>query len=211
MSSKSKEIRDASFLYCTNRNRFMNEIESGNIHYLHKVYLDDLFIGVDCRPKYAEIVAILIVGGEPLEGKMSFDGYRDDNRTPLEAKCTCGTSLKKLTASITINDPSQKIYDNYDNTNPIFVFPYFVDGHLLVVFEVSWQHLKPLFVDGLNNILKKNKEGKQSRNFTLSPTKWIDNASIVFLNSSYNQLNYNHLLPRVIQSKIKEYSLIYQE
>lgn len=201
------EIQDAAYLYCTHRKVFNEMIEDTTLDAVHKDYMDYLFIGANTRPDLAEKITIITVGGTPLDNKHGYDGFKKDVfyeakiRTSDTIRCNT-TSSKSILASVTINDPSRSIYDKYDHDHPLFLFAFFIDGHLLVIFGVCWEELKPFFEDGLNKIHKK---GKGSRNFSLTPSMWINYSDILFLHPDFSLLGYSTFFPKVIQQQIKTY------
>jgi hypothetical protein len=184
----SEKVKLATLLYVTNRGRF-NELYGDTPH---KDYLDMLFIGASTRYELSETIAVIIAGFTYNDNKHGIDGHPSNHQSGYgEFKVTTTDTQrtsKSSIGSVTINDPSQKIVDKYDEVgdNLVFVFPLFIDGHLISMFSVRWDEIRYMYVDGIQKINNKNKNKKSgssaARNFTLSASKWLDCAECMFLN-----------------------------
>lgn len=187
----NNEIIKAAVSYCTERSKF--DVKYGET--LHKDYLDMLFLGASTRPELAEYVPLVVLKYTPLPDKHGYDG--DNNGRPVEEKIRT-TDTRRLQqskqaggqfTSITINDPSDNIVKKYDRDDPEFIFAFFIDGHLLVLFSIEWKHLRQHYVDGIANIKRK---GNGSRNFSLTVGKWLPHARVVH---KHNNLDILTLMP----------------
>lgn len=184
----NKDILDAAILYVTNRPLFEEKFNDT----LHKDYLDMLFLQATTRPDLAETVVVTICGFTPKDKKHGLDGLPSETRNEFaEVKASTTDTIRDPRGSfgnITINDPSQNIIDEYNETNPVFLFPIFVDGHLLVILSVKWENLRLIYEQGIRNIYEKNRTKKPgaaaTRNFVLSLSKWLEYSSVEFIHSN---------------------------
>ena len=173
-------IVDVATLYVTYRPLF--EQQYGDT--LHKDYLDMLFIGAATRPEIAEDIPVKMMGYTLKEGKHGLDGLPGQVDGYAEAKVTTTDTIRKArggVGNITINDPSPSIVEKYDQYQPEFIFPVYVDGLLITVYTTEWKHLRPYYMDGLDKIKQNNLKGKPTRNFSLTATKILENAKIRFV------------------------------
>lgn len=186
-------VSEAALLYVTNRaemNRVYKEIP------IVEKMLDEMFLESESRPDIAERIALVALGHNPSPTKKGYDGSTQDGR-PVEAKVRNSVTredgtLPKGIATITINDVSESIIQRYDEDNPLFVFPYFIDGHLAASFDVEYSVLRPYYVNCLTNTVK----GRCS--FKLSPTSWVDSAKVSFVHQNTQVVS---KLPKMLFNK----------
>ncbi len=174
------DIIDVATLYVTNRPLF--EQQYGDT--LHKDYLDMLFIGAATRPEIAEDIPVRMMGYTLKEGKHGLDGLPGQTDGYAEAKVTTTDTVRTARSgfgSITINDPSPSIVEKYEQYQPEFIFPVYIDGLLITIYTVEWKHLRPYYMDGLQRIKKNNLQGKPTRNFSLTATKILEHAKVRFV------------------------------
>lgn len=183
-----KEILDVATLYVTDRNLFLEKYKDT----LHRDYLDMLFLQATTRPDLAETICVSLCGFKPKVQKHGLDGLPQEPRN-MYAECKASTTdtIRKPRLSfgnITINDPSQNIINKYNEKNPVFLFPLFVDGHLLVIFSVEWEDLKEIYEAGIKGIHQKNQNKKSgqaaARNFVLGTNHWLDKGKVEFINKN---------------------------
>jgi hypothetical protein len=198
---KTKDnIVDVAIMYCCDRDSFTAQYGDT----LHKDYLDMLMLNTTTRPDLAESIPIKILGYRGKDKKHGYDGYDDTRSRPIEGKIRMTTTIDgkvppTLTA-ITINDPSESIFEKYENDNPEFLFAFFINGFLVVCFSVEWSTLKPLYRSGIDNI---KKAGNGRRNFSVTPKWWIDECSVSWVNPNPDVIK---LLPKVLANKLKKIS-----
>jgi len=141
--STPAEIKRAALSYTTNRNNFLKK-HKGSLH--HK-YLDMLFLHSGTRPDLAEQIPLWVLGHRTIPGTHDFDGERIDD-VPVECKTQNIKDVTKITSGfgcISINDISQTIIDKYDEEQPEILFSFFIEGHLIAIFEIPWEALKPRY------------------------------------------------------------------
>lgn len=180
------DILNAATLYTTDRKRFM--VEMGNT--LHQDYLDMLFMNATTRPDLAETVALILGGYTPKTEKHGLDGLPSETQPGYaEVKVyTTNTNKDKHAqfGALTINDPSQNIVDKYNQTQAKFLFPTYIDGHLIAMFSVEWKHLKTIYDTEIARIHARNQNkaagSAAARNFSLTVSKWITHAKCEFVN-----------------------------
>lgn len=183
-----KELLDIATLYVTDRKTFLEMYGDT----LHKDWLDMLFLQATTRPDLAEAICVSYCGFKPKLKKHGLDGLPQEPRNRYaECKVSTTDTIRAPRGSfgnITINDPSQNIIDEYNEKNPIFLFPIFVDGHLLVVFSVEWKDLKEIYDAGIEGIHQKNQNKKSgqaaARNFVLGTNKWLKKGKVEFVNKN---------------------------
>ena len=152
-----------------------------------------MFLVTESRPQVAEHIAITIMGHTICDEK-KYDGMIVDNGHLIrysEYKVTCrriGEDGKYTSmSSIQINDVSAAIVARYVADQPLFVFPYFLEGHLAAMFSVDFSVIEPKY----KNFLATNtKAGRPS--FTLALSDWLDQAKVEFVhadNSIVEQLS----------------------
>jgi hypothetical protein len=190
----SPDIIAAGKLYVTDRKTFTERYGES----LHADYLDMLFMESETRPLIAEQLALLILGHTPLTIK-KYDGKTDTGRF-VEAKCrtlksTASVLSKRAFANITAADVSQAIVDRYDADNPLFVFPFFIDGHLAAVFTVDYTVIAPKYK------AKLAKPGKGRVSVTLSQKDWLHSATMAFVNSDPEVVK---MLPKKMRDAVSQ-------
>lgn len=181
--SINPEILRAAKLYCCDRQQFTAEL-GVSINPIHKDWLDMTMLNTTTRPDLAEIVPMDILGYEGKERKHGYDGYDPITPRDVEAKIRMAMvddkgKLPSSLTSITINDPSDNIFQKYEKDNPLFVFAYYINGHLVVCFHVEWSVLRPLYAEGIAKIKAK---GNGARNFSISAKQWINACSVAWSN-----------------------------
>lgn len=181
------EILNAATLYVTDRSSFDEQHGES----LHRAYLDMLFLGATTRPDLAETVPVTLCGWQPKAHKHGPDGLPNPG-AGRENHCECKVSTTDTSrkarggiGNVTINDPSQSIVDEYEKLDATFLFPLFIDGHLITILSVEWEHLRQVYADELTKLHKKNLDKKPGasapRNFSLTTSRWIENASIEYV------------------------------
>lgn len=169
-------VATAATMYATNRDAFIKEYGADS---LVEGLLDEIFLESESRPDLAERVALVVIGHKPSAEKRGYDGISTAGRL-IEAKVRNAVSNEYghfpdgLTAT-TINDVSQAIIDRYDTDNPVFVFPYFLDGHLAAVFSVQYKDIRHKYVE----CLAKHKKGRVS--FKMGAGVWIKKSEVSFM------------------------------
>lgn len=212
-----KEILNAAILYTTNRLEFLKKY-SGT---LHEGYLNLLFLGAATRPDLAEEIAVILYGYSPIPKKHGFDGI-NENKTPKYAEVKVRTTDSERISkncnkkgnssnigSITVNDPSQNIIDKYNKHSPVFLFPFYIDGHLICIFSQEWARLKPHYEKTIKNAKEKTEQGNPPARLSVSLTipKWLPHSKLVFLNE--NEKSLWNKLPIKMEKYIKnEYNKI---
>lgn len=195
------EILRIATLYCCNRALFDQELGI-TIDTLHKEYLDLMMLNTTTRPDLAEVVPMSVLGYTGKTRKHGYDGFDDILQRVVEAKIRMAMTgddgkLPPTLTSITINDPSDNIFQKYENDNPLFLFAYYVNGHLAVCFHVEWSVLRPLYVKGIADIKAK---GGGRRNFSISVKHWANNCSVAWSNPDPAIIA---LLPKSLKSAMK--------
>ena len=162
--------------------------------------VNNIFLAAESRPQQAEHVAISIMGHQVHRDK-KYDGIILQNGVFCrysEYKVTCRRTsdsgeLGKM-SSIQINDVTQTIVDRYIHDQPLFVFPYFIDGHLAAMFSVDFSVIRPVYENFLNTNIK---QGRAS--FGLALGAWIDHATVEFVHKDVLLVDQ---LPPMMQDKI---------
>ena len=185
-----KAVFDAALLYTTDRTAFLRRYSK---NHLARGLLNEIFLESESRPDLAERVAIYALGHSPSVVKKGYDGWTRHGR-PVEAKVRNFVSVDgafpSSQTSTTINDVSRSIVDRYKQDNPLFIFPYFYDGHLSTIFAVDYKHLDQYYEKCLAN----PKKGRIS--FKLGASSWLPHARRVFSHQDQSILNY---LPRCLR------------
>lgn len=176
-----KDVLEVTKLYVTDRIRFKKQYSNSVNSKLVEALLDQVFLNSESRPDLAEQVALYILGYTPRQGKRGYDGYTKKGR-PVEAKVRNAVSIdgkfppgQKFSR---INDVSQNIIDRYRADNPLFVFPYFFDGHFVAAYTIDYRHLDICYA----RCLEKHTKGRVS--FTLSASYWLPNATLAYRHKS---------------------------
>ena len=186
-------VEEPAKLYVTNRAEFNKLYKESPVT---GAMLDEMFLESESRPDIAERIALKVLGHIPSRTKKGYDGETTDGRA-VEAKVRNavtredGTLPQGLT-QITINDVSKTIIERYDIDNPLFVFPYFIDGHLAASFDVEYANIRHHYLNCLSNHTK----GRCS--FKLYASEWIKDSNVSFVHGDQNVVN---KLPKMLASK----------
>lgn len=177
------ELLRVAEMYCCNRQQFDKEVGS-TIDPLHQDYLEMIMLNTTTRPDLAEIVPMHILGYEGKERKHGYDGRDPVSLRDIEAKIRMAMTdevgkLPSSLTSVTINDPSDNIFQKYETDNPLFVFVFYINGHLVACFNIEWSVLRPLYETGIAKIKAK---GNGARNFSISAKHWVNNCSVGWVN-----------------------------
>lgn len=184
-----KDIQKAAKIYCTDRTKFLAKYKGT----LHHQYLDMLFLEAGTRPDLAEEIPLWVLGHTPIPGTHGFDGVSaGPNGWPVECKtCSCkSVACIKHFGNIQINDISQNTIDKYDAEQPEILFSFFIEGHLIAIYEILWDDVRPFYVDALK------KPGRKC--VTLTRKKWEEFGLLRFKNSN------NTMIEELVPKKFKE-------
>ena len=141
-----------------------------------------MFLVTESRPQVAEHIAVTIMGHEICHEK-KYDGMIVNNGQIArysEYKVTCRRLQEdgkySSMSSIQINDVSESIVARYVADQPLFVFPYFLDGHLAAMFSVDFAVIEPKYT---NFLATNTKVGRPS--FSLALSDWLSHATVEFV------------------------------
>ena len=190
---KDNVVFKAALLYTTNRVQFQKKYGDNK---LAVGLLDEMFLESESRPDLAERIALIAIGCIPSITKKGYDGMTSMGR-PVEAKVRNYAGL--MTAGRnrpyhSINDISQNIVNKYVEDNPLFVFPYFYDGHLAAAFSVDFLPTLHAWYQG---VLDNHVTGRVSK--TLGPSTWLENSTIAFQNKDKTVVE---KLPTVLKTHV---------
>lgn len=162
--------------YATDRDAFYKTTDP-----LLAASIDYSMMGAESRPHGAEHVAIKVMGHKIFSGK-KYDGefYDGTRKRYSEYKVTCRkTNDRGETTSMSAighNDVTADIVARYDADQPLFVFPFFIDGHLAAMFSVDYAVLRPKYAAFLSKV-------KPSRSVLLSLKDWLDESTVEYVHS----------------------------
>ena len=202
-----QRIQITGIQYICNRTQFEIDVQAGVVDSLYKAFFDEMFLNTTTAPQLAQKLVLLVLGYIPYSKKHGYDGVTPPPRSQEVEEKMC-MRMTQLTGkpptgmtSTTINDPSQQIFDKYDVDKPLFVFPYFIDGHLIAIFSVEWNNLRQLYVDGLKQIANKIHSGKTSRSFSISFTSWNGSSTLAWY---HHDVTIHKLLPKSILKGVND-------
>lgn len=187
-------------LFATERELFLEKYQDNP---LLIAAITDVFLLSESRPQQAEHIAIKMMGHEIHHDK-KYDGMIvSQDGTFLrysEYKVTCRRSndgeISKI-SGVSINDVSQTILDRYIQDQPLFVFPFFVDGHLVAMFSVDFCVIRDEYERFLSRHAAKTEKGRAS--FKLATSAWSDRCKIEYV---HKNLELIRELPPVLQTRI---------
>lgn len=147
-----------------------------------------LFTESSTRCEFAEKIPVEVARFTPRVGKHGLDGLPSPYRNEYaEVKAATAITARGRASicSITVNDPSNRVLENYDRFQPVLLFPIIIDGYLTSMISIKWKYLRDLYVSGIERISLNNQKKKTgssaSRNFNINTVKYLDVAQIEFL------------------------------
>lgn len=189
----NKLVFNAALLYTTDRRRFNSKFAHNRIV---GALLDEIFLESESRPDLAERIAIAALGHIPSATKKGYDGETRDGRM-IEAKVRNFASINgrwpESQTSNSVNDVSWAIIERYQEDNPLFIFPYFYNGHLASIFSVDFEVIEPNYVACMNS----TKPGRKS--FKLPAAAWLEYSRVEFVNKNPSVIG---LLPKCMREYI---------
>ena len=205
MEQMEPRLVKAVTMFVTDRDQFHSNY-ADNIEL--SALCHEVFMKSESRPQLAEHIAITKMGHVVCREK-KYDGMIFDNGQFVryaEYKVTCRRTdadgnVGKM-GSIPLNDVTQSIVDRYIQDQPLFVFPYFIDGHLAAMFSVDFSVIRPAYEKFLAT---NDKPGRPS--FGLPLGAWIDEATVEFV---HKDLTIVAQLPPTLQAKIYQTHPDYQ-
>ena len=182
-------VTESLMLFVTDRDAF-NTKYAGTVI---PAFCNELMMESESRPHSAERIAILKMGHSIFREK-KYDGwfYCGGKRRFSEYKVTCRYAKEDGTyttmASIGINDVSRNVVDRYIADQPLFVFPYFIDGHLVAMFSVDFKYLQPKYEQFVAARLAGKKVDGRAR-LTLSLQDWLAFSNVEYVHRNMDLVN----------------------
>ena len=195
-------------LFVTDREQFDAKYETNPFVV---AFAKNVFLESESRPQQAEHIAVIRMGHTICREK-KYDGMIYSNGQFVrysEFKVTCRRTdedgnLGKM-GSIQINDVTQDIVDRYIQDQPLFVFPYYIDGHLAAMLSVDFSVIRPAYEKCVKKFKGADIYGRKS--FGLSLGSWINDATVEFVHKDTNIVEQ---LPPMMQRKIYQTHPDYQ-
>ena len=188
----NKHVFNAASLYVTNRTKFNKQYARNE---LARELMHEIFLESESRPDLAERIAIALLGHIPSPTKRGYDGKTKSGR-PVEAKVRCFISVDGKFENCTrlaFNDISRGIVDRYIADQPLFVFPFFYDGHLAAIFTTEFKNIHKFYEARLAS----DKGGRCC--FNLAAKYWANDAKVAFVNNDESIVK---MLPKPLYDKV---------
>lgn len=199
-------VDDLFYMYATDKDIDYKSLDPSIIKDLLDIIMNDK------NSSTAREIAILKTAKyNHLEGKLDYDGYKDDEFVEVKSRNFDSKKQKnsKLKGEGNYTDYTWERYDHHYNDNPTMLIGGFVDGKLLYIFKTKYSNkgLQDRFIERLTNFFGNKssirKPGTYLRSLDFNYSHYKDDCELIYIAPKekicYNEKNINkELFKRII-------------
>ena len=158
-----------------------------------------------------ESVILKVAGYNHLEGKLDYDGYKDDELVEVKLRNldTTNTKSSKLNGEGSYSDYTWERYDHHLQDNPTMLVGGFIDGKLIYIFKTKYSSkgIQNRIIERLTNFFGDKslprKPNTFLRNLGFNYSHYKDDCELIYVAPKeilcYNERNINkELFKRII-------------